>query len=63
MKKKLYSSKEIRKAFADYFYGSGNNFFFPHPKLDQTSKKECNEVVEMRYREFLEILNSGKDKI
>lgn len=56
MKKKLYSTKEIRNAFGDYFYGSGADFFFPHPKLDETPEKECKEIVKMRCKEFLEIL-------
>ena len=61
--KKLYSAKEIRNAFSMYFYGSGGDYFFPHPKIDKTSKKECKDVVKMRYNEFLEILNSRKGRI
>lgn len=55
--------KEIKNAFNHYFYGSGADFFFPHPKLDQVSKKNCREVVEMRCSEFLEILNETKNKV
>ena len=44
--KKLYNAKEIRNAFVHYLYGSGNEFFFPHPKLDKTSEKECKEIVK-----------------
>lgn len=58
MKKSFYSPKEIKSAFIDYFYGSGANFFFPHPKLDETPEKECKEIVKMRCGEFLEILKS-----
>lgn len=60
--KKLYSTKEIVNAFSKYFYGSGADFFFPHPKLDGTSKKECEEIVKMRCSEFLEILKSSNKK-
>lgn len=61
--KKLYGTREIRNAFSKYFYGSGSDFFFPHPKLDETPEKGCKEIVTMRCDEFLEILKSRKDKI
>lgn len=60
---KSYTIEEIGKAFSNYFYGSGSDFFFPHPKLDNTSKKECREIVKIRYDEFLEILTKRKAKL
>lgn len=59
-RKKFYSSKEIRSAFGSYFYGSGGDYFFPHPKIDKTPRKECEDIVKMRCNEFLKILNSRK---
>lgn len=59
---KLYSVKEIKTAFDNYFYGSGADFFFPHPKLDDTPEKECREVVGVRCQEFIEILESSNRK-
>lgn len=59
---KKYSAKEIESAFSSYFYGSGADFFFPHPKLDEVPEKECREIVEMRCEEFLEILKFPKEK-
>lgn len=61
--KKSYNTKEIRDAFSNYFYGSGADFFFPHPKLDETPEKECKEVVKIRCEEFLEILAKNKGRI
>ena len=58
----MYNTKEIRDAFSDYFYGSGIDFFFPHPKLDGIPKKECKEIVKMRCEDFLEILVKNKGK-
>ena len=58
--KKLYNTREIGRAFKLYFYGSGADFFFPHPKLDETPEKECKEVVEIRCNDFLEILAEKK---
>jgi len=52
----MYSAREIRNAFSSYFYGSGGDYFFPHPKLDKTPEKECKEIVKIRCDEFLEIL-------
>ncbi|MBI2406594.1 MAG: hypothetical protein HYV25_03375 [Candidatus Harrisonbacteria bacterium] len=52
----LYNAKEIRNAFNRYFYGSGDEFFFPHPELDEISEKECKEITKMRCEEFLELL-------
>ncbi len=61
--KKAYNTKEIRKAFSSYFYGSGTDFFFPHPKLDEIPEKECEEVVKIRCGEFLEILTKNKGRM
>lgn len=57
--KKSYNAKEIKAAFCSYFYGSGGDFFFPHPKLDETPKKDCEDAVEVRCDEFLKILKSS----
>lgn len=40
----------------------GADFFFPHPKLDDTPEKECREVVGVRCQEFVEILESSNRK-
>ena len=60
--KKLYNEREIKNAFSHYFYGSGTEFFFPHPKMDEIPQKECREIVKVRSNEFLEILNLRKGK-